>query len=368
MKEARAYPGLHRFTRRLPNGTVKNYAYAWKSGPALKAPYGTPEFAAEFRDALASRANPSDGVKNTLEFTIRAYLKSRGKKSKDRGGGFLDLAPRTQRDYRKLIDEIIRPEFGTMPFRAIESTRAKGVILDWRDKLVAKIGARQTDYAMTILGRLFSFGIERGHFQINPASNPGKVYSGTRAEIVWSDEDEARAMTALPDNLALALQLGIWTGQRPSDVLAMLWSDYEGEMIRIRQGKTKKKIAIPVAVPLKALLDAAPRVAATIIVGAKGKPLTKAGFDKMFRLRIRAAGIKDVAIGDTRGTTVTRMRRVGVSIPQICAITGHTSEDANKILEEHYAAKDPQLAITAIRMLEQRLKISQQVSQHPRAE
>jgi hypothetical protein len=39
-------------------------------------------------------------------------------------------------------------------------------------------------------------------------------------------------------------------------------------------------------------------------------------------------------------------------VPEICAITGHSHEDANRILQAHYLHRDPQIAWNAIRKLE----------------
>ena len=100
-------------------------------------------------------------------------------------------------------------------------------------------------------------------------------------------------------------------------------------------------------------------------MGARGKPLTKGGFDKMFRQTIRAAGVEHVAIGDTRGTAVTRLSASGCTVPEITAITGHASADVNRILEKHYAATDTELALNAIRKLEARLALLDSPNQAP---
>jgi integrase len=210
------------------------------------------------------------------------------------------------------------------------------------------------EYAFAVLERLLAFAVDRRIIPASPITKAGKLYSGSRAEIVWSIQDELRAMDALPAHLGLALQIGIWTGQRPSDILAMRWDDYDGQTIRVKQSKTGRRLTIPVAAPLRALLDATPRRGETIVVGERGRPITKSGFDKMFRLRVRAAGVEKAAIGDTRGTAVTRLRASGCTVPEITAITGHSSADVNRILARHYSATDPELALNAIRKLESR--------------
>lgn len=353
MKRARPYPGAHKTTKTLADGSRRVFWYAWKGGPRLTGVYGSPEFAASYRDAMAQRVSPVDTT--VFASVIDAYLDSRGLRKGRSAAGFHDLAPRTQSDYKRQIEDRIRPAFGDMPLRAIASDRARGIFIAWRDNLVKSVGDRQAEYAFTVLQRLMSFAVDRRAIRENPITKTGRLYDGSRAEIVWSIQDEIRAMDALPPNLGLALQLGIWTGQRPSDVLRIPWDAYNGQTLHVHQSKTKKRITIPVAAPLSSLLDATPRVGPTIVVGERGRTLTKGGFDKMFRTRIREAGVEHVAIGDTRGTAVTRLRASGCTIPEITAITGHSSADVNRILEKHYAASDPELALNAIRKLESRI-------------
>jgi len=40
------------------------------------------------------------------------------------------------------------------------------------------------------------------------------------------------------------------------------------------------------------------------------------------------------------------------TVPEICAITGHSHDEANAILQAHYLHRDPQIAWNAIQKLE----------------
>jgi hypothetical protein len=52
-----------------------------------------------------------------------------------------------------------------------------------------------------------------------------------------------------------------------------------------------------------------------------------------------------------RGTAVTRLALAGRTVPEICAITGHSHDEANAILQAHYLHRDPQIAWNAIQKL-----------------
>lgn len=109
MKPRSPYPGLHRSPKILADGSTRVYYYAWKGGPRLPDTFGTPEFAKAFLQAQATRSKAPDLTK-VLQKAIDKYLLSRGKRKRGAGfTGYLDLAERTQLDYKKYIIEVPRP-------------------------------------------------------------------------------------------------------------------------------------------------------------------------------------------------------------------------------------------------------------------
>lgn len=47
------------------------------------------------------------------------------------------------------------------------------------------------------------------------------------------------------------------------------------------------------------------------------------------------------------------MAKAGATVPEICAITGHSLKDAQAILQKHYLGHDPAIARNAIRKMEE---------------
>jgi integrase len=95
----------------------------------------------------------------------------------------------------------------------------------------------------------------------------------------------------------------------------------------------------------------------TICLNSEGEPWREGrdgynGFISSFKKAKAKAGIEGVNFSDLRGTAVTRLALAGCTVPEICAITGHSHEEANRILEEHYLHRDPAIAWNAIRKLE----------------
>lgn len=319
-------------------GTIYDAWGAWRGGPRLTGEYGSPEFIASYNAAVATKVVLPEG---RLLALTQAYQTSQD---------FLGLRERTRADY---IQQLVKIEqrFGDAPLKAMADARTRGIFLDWRDELALQ-SKRQADYAWQVLARVLSWAKDRGKITVNPCERGGRVYHGTRADFVWSVEDETAFLEHAPAQLHLPLLLGLWTGQRQGDLLRLPWSGYDGSTIRLRQSKTGIGVVIPVGAPLKAALNAAPRRSPIILTSKSGKPWTEGGFRASWRIGCDAAAITELTFNDLRGTAVTRLALVSCTEAMIATITGHSLSNVRSILDKHYLHRDIELARSAITKLE----------------
>jgi integrase len=243
----RKLPGVATASKRLAGGTRRKYFYAWRGGPMLKADDGTPlqpndpQFAVAYAAAHAERTKPATGTlfsliaayKIATEFTKRA-----------------DVTKKSYRRYLKMIEE----EFGTMPLSVVQDRRARGKFKEWRDGMAAN--PRKADLAWSVLARVLSVAKDRGLIAVNVCERGGRLYEADRAEIIWLPEHITAFCQVASAELQFALLLALWTGQRQGDLIRLAWPQYDGTHIRLKQGKTKARVMIPVGAPLKIVLDA----------------------------------------------------------------------------------------------------------------
>ena len=336
-------PGVASATKKLADGTRREYYYAWRGGPLLKAQDGTPlqpedpRFFVAYTDAHRARKIPGQGKMLSLVAMYRSSAE------------FTSLSDKTQKSYRRYL-KMIEEDHGDMPLEVVDHPKARGEFKNWRDKLAHK--PRSADYAWTVLARVLSVAKDRGKIARNVCERGGRLYEADRTEKVWS-ADAITAFCAVASNeLQAALLLALWTGQRQGDLLRLTWTAYDGSHIRLRQGKTGTRVTIPVGAPLKTVLDiakAAGRAAATILTNQHGRPWTSDGFRTSWGKAFRKAGlVADLHFHDLRGTAVTRLALAGCTVPQIAAITGHSLKDVSSILETHYLGGTVDLAEAAI--------------------
>ena len=228
----------------LADGTVKEYHYARKS-PTTQ-PDGTV--------ATVTRLNSRE----TVDGLIDLYLDS---------AAYRELEPRTQFDYRRHLDKVPR-HLRAMTFAMLSNKReALSAFADWREEL-AKTAGRQTNLTWRILNGMLNHAVGRGKIDFNPLFH-AKIKmekEGNRSKFVWDDQQIAAMDAAACPEVRLMMWAAFWTAQRQGDLLDMKWANYDGQNLNFVQGKTRVEMCIPVAGPLKEMIDAAPRKGPNIFV------------------------------------------------------------------------------------------------------
>lgn len=328
--------GIHTAKAKLASGEIVTYYYAWRNGPRLIGEPGSPEFITSYYAAIQSRREPD---RSTFHSVIAGY-----KASQD----FLKLSLRTQSDYRKQIRKI-EIKFGDLPLAALDDARVTRDFLDWRDSMAHS--PKQADYAWTVLMRLMSWARARGLTLYRPPERVERLYHADRSEKIWQETRIATFMAAASEPLQRALVLALETGQRQADLLALPWSAYDGQWIRLRQAKTGRRVNVPFTRRLKAILDNLPRTSTQILTNKRGMAWQPNAFRKAWGDTCRKVGITGLTFHDLRGTAVTRLAEAECSYAEIAAITGHSMRDVGAILDK-YLARTDKIALAAIAKLE----------------
>jgi integrase len=326
--------GIHKVTTK-----GHTYYYAWRGGPRILAPFGSPGFLEEYQTAHASRRQPAQ---NCL-FTLVAEFRQSAEFST-----LSEVSRKGYKPYLKLIEE----RFGTMPLKLVERPQAREVFLEHRDKF--RDTPRKADYFWSTLRRVLSFGKNRGKITVNVCERGGKLYKAERQEKIWTAAQVEAFIAVGSPELSLALLMALWTGQRQGDLLRATWDWVDGDRLKLKQSKTGAYVVIPLSKVLIERLGATPRRSVRILTNSKGNPWTSDGFQTSWGKACKRAGVEGVTFHDLRGTAVTRFAKAGCTVPEIAAITGHSLKDAEAILEAHYLGGSEALARAAMEKLEAR--------------
>jgi hypothetical protein len=331
------------------------------------------QFAAELKkQPQAPRGRPAANTARPARLTVGKMVEAWQLTVRWRDGGTKPLKPRTQRDYRQKLkafqDDF--PEVWTSPAESITRPILQGCY----DELEEKRGLATARGAIVVLGACYKWAIIRGKVTMtyNPATEldkqmpPPRVRFGTRPEIL--------ALITAADELGMpyvgdAIMLGLWSSQRQGDRLRLKHHGRLRNRRMFRQSKTGAIVAILEAPELEARIAAnlKRREAAAIVDLATVKDPHVILNERTWRpyqedtyrhdfAKVRAHAVKscpsleDFHDQDLRDTGVTWMALAGATIPEIAAVTGHSSETVHSILK-HYLARHPEMADSAIRKM-----------------
>ncbi len=338
-------------TKKLADGRITYYAYAWKGGPLIAKGVGAtkddargdmerilsqPDTLAKLaaaRDAQQIKPKPSV---NYVEGIVRRFLES---------PEFNKLAGSTKRDYRGILDQF-RTEFGDWPVSLFEDPRIAQDMAGWRD---AAGGPRSGDMRMSVVSRLFSWARGRGVTSARPTDAIERIHKADRSDLIWMPEDMARILAVSTEPLQLAMRLAAETGLRQGDLIRLPWSAVSDMAIQVRTSKRGKQVTIPITPPIRALLNDIPRQSPILLTNTKGKPWSSSGLQTAFQRAKKAAAIEGLRWHDFRGTAVTRLAKTKLTLRDIARIIGWSENQVEGILSRYVSADA--LAIDMLRRM-----------------
>jgi integrase len=112
---------------------------------------------------------------------------------------------------------------------------------------------------------------------------------------------------------------------RPGDALKARWDDIADGGIWVTQGKTKKRIWVPLTPRLRAVLADTPRKGLTICAQANGRPTSYRGAADLVMAVRQKIGAEAFDMYSLRHTTASELLAAGCSDEQIAAVLGHKS-------------------------------------------
>ncbi|RWI96068.1 hypothetical protein [Mesorhizobium sp.] len=317
-------------------------------------------------------------------------------------------APKTIRDYQQKARVIA--DFDPTLYASPVDALSQPVLYGLYEQLVKARGISTARGAVATLSVALGWGKRRGKFTfrenlgVNPAQDlqmatpPPRIRFGTRTEI--------ETLIAVADHLQWfevgdMTLLGVWTGQRQRDRLDMEDRGLVNGRRIFRQSKTGAIVAVREAPELERRLAASQErrraARAEALLGAQtpeeraaierrfARVILNERFDKRFNKCLwqtyqgqvyshRFAEVRDYAVKgirhengvdwivkpcpsladflepDLRDTAVTWLALAGSTVPEICAITGHSLASATRVLR-HYLAVHPEMADSAIRKM-----------------
>ncbi len=212
-------------------------------------------------------------------------------------------------------------------------------------------------HCAAVLKRILDIAWDHDLIDRNPAAALGLTASGKRDQI-WSDREIELFLSHCTGThgAAVTLHLALMenTAQRPGDCRMMQWGAYDGHRVELVQQKTRKLVWMPCPAPLVVILDAARKRATgmAMVAGRHGKQLGEGSLRHAFSIIRGRAGLNHLQARDLRRTAMVRLAEAGCTVPEIAAISGHTIDRTERILEV-YLPRTRAMASAAIAKLDE---------------
>jgi enterobacteria phage integrase len=300
------------------SGNLRHYFRCSGKRTALRGPFGSAEFWADYNACLAdvpAKATPRAAKTREGSFAALAalYFASSSYKA---------LAKSSRVNYRRVINAFL-DDHGHRLLSQFKREHADVIIGDMSDKPGAGI------VLLKRIRTLVRYAIELKWISADPTLGVASYRS--KEFHTWTDAElekfEERWAPGTKQRLAYSLHL--YTGQRGSDICPMAQTDIAGDTIQVVQEKTDQadsdeKLVIPMHQRLQRELALHKKTHVVILATEWGKPFTVKGFGNFMSDAIRAAGLpaRCKAHG-LRKAAARRLAEAGCTAKQIQAITGH---------------------------------------------
>jgi integrase len=279
----------------------------------LRAEFGTPEFEAEYRAALArqeiTKGNTSAGTLGWLIDRYRETIAWTG----------LSMATRRQRE--NIFKQVLKTA-GKEPLTHV----TKASIVAGRDRRAAT--PSQARHFLDAMRGLFRWALDAENVKADPTHG---VADPPRAKVggfpIWREEYvEAYARRwPIGTRQRVWLDVLLYTGLRRGDAVRLGRQHVKDGIATILTEKSgfTIEVSIPILPVLAATLKAGPCSDLAFITGESGRPLSKESFGNEFRKACRAAGVPGSAHG-LRKVAATRAANNGATVAELEAIFGWT--------------------------------------------
>jgi integrase len=258
------------------------------------------------------------------------------------------LRAKSFRDYSSLLARYVRPRLGARPLGELSAAEIQAL---YSELLNRNLSARTIRYTHAVLFSALRQAVRWKLLLSNPAEDVDLPRQPRRRFTVFDVEQAKQFITAIAGHKYEALfALAMTTGMRPSEYLALTWSDFdlEGGTVNIsktlewRKGgwcfedtkRERSRRMVKLQNWVVALLRKFEEPARTAQAGSgdlvftsdRGGPIHEAKFvGRYFKPLLRSAGLPNIRLYDLRHTAATLGLAAGVSRKIVSEQLGHAS-------------------------------------------
>lgn len=195
-------------------------------------------------------------------------------------------------------------------------------------RLAAGAAPGTVNREVSVVKAAFNKAVEHGHIKGNPLEGL-RPCPGAHARTRVATEDEiTRILDAVSPHVLGIIQVAHRLGLREREILGLKWQeiDFPGRFIRLPPERTKTARGRVVPIP-DDVFELFEHLRGTTnsdnVFEYEGRPVKC--IDRAWHTALQRAGVKDLRFHDLRRTAISNLRRAGVDLLTIMAVSGHRS-------------------------------------------
>jgi integrase len=270
--------------------------------------------------------------KATVADLIRAYLAT---------DSYAKLSEKSRKDYVYYLNFWDGSKLGSTP---VMSTILCNITAPMCQRLYDEYAARSVSLAnhcVSVYKLVFNFAIRLGYITFNPFSKILRRQDKPR-RVVWSKDDLKAFMdvsfaTFNKRSVGLIVYMAYEWGQRLGDMRNLTWDVYDLEtgVLTLTQSKRRARVSLPTSEGLRSMLAQQHKdygwqkyMAPSTQEDGKGGllPYSLTNLSRVGQSIMREAKLPEqLQLMDLRRTAITELVEAGVPLPNIMALSGHST-------------------------------------------
>ncbi len=324
-------------TKGIRTQTVKGRVYRYHRRTKIRIEIDPEAFPVEFLARVRELDDIADGIPRpvkrrgeTLGDMLDDWVASEewaGLKPQSRYSYERVIAPKTG-FVAKLRDRRVA-EFST-PF-----------VINIRDAIKKKHKLWAGNYTVKVLRVAFGWGRLRGWCETNPAEGVPLLKKPADAPIrnrMWTAQEFEVVWHHASATLRRAIALAYYAGMRVSDIVAISWAAWDGEVLCWHQSKTGHLVQVRAAKPLRDELSSGERRGDRLLANLEGQPYTRDGLQTLLwnlvkRLEYLGLVRSGLCFHGLRHSLGAALYDLGLDREARKAALGHVSDAASAVYE-----------------------------------
>lgn len=279
---------------------------------------GTPEFDDEYWSIVRGKRNAARRSWSVLSDELRQTKK------------WAAFSPRYRQDLEKVL-LYLDEKIGGRDVRHLTAADVYQA-MDANEHRV-----RFANYIPVAISLLYKLARRKGWLKHNPAAEIELLKvpeDKKKPHVPWTDESVEHFRSFATDIALLIFELGVGSVQRPGDLNAFTWRQYEdGQNLKLKQGKTGVELLLPCTPNLKAQLDrlkaelgGTPAPDRPILTNDDGTPMSYFKIARIMRVERERLGVLEHDLHAMRYRGVMELAWAGCDDDEIMSFSGHKTK------------------------------------------